>query len=65
MSDNPKLWPVQEWVTSAGIGRTFFYKLPAELAPRQVTVGKRRLVVESPREWGERIARADSIDLHK
>jgi len=49
---------VAQWCKEAKIGRTFFYELPAELAPRQVTVGRRRLIIEDPRAWAERLAAA-------
>jgi len=51
---------VSQWCEQAKIGKTFFYELPAALAPRQITVGRRRLVIEDPRAWAERIAAASA-----
>jgi len=51
---------VSQWCQQAKIGRSFFYELPPELAPRQVTIGRRRLVIEDPRAWAERIAAASA-----
>jgi len=52
---------VSEWCKKARIGITKFYSLPPDIAPRQVKVGDRRIIIEGPRQWGERIAvRADS-----
>jgi hypothetical protein len=49
-------WNVADWCRSAGVGRTTFYKLQGAMRPECVTVGTRRIVRESPKDWLARMA---------
>ena len=44
------------WCQSASISRAKLYQLPAELQPRSVKLGRRRIITEAPREYLERLA---------
>ena len=44
------------WCQSASISRAKLYQLPPELQPHSVKLGRRRIIVESPREYLARIA---------
>ncbi|MGH8320552.1 MAG: hypothetical protein ACRESI_01220 [Gammaproteobacteria bacterium] len=57
---NERNWRVKEWLLAAGIGRTHLWRLSPELAPHSVTIGTRRLILESPREWAERVRKQQS-----
>jgi len=53
---------ISDWCAKAKLGRSSFYGLPPEIAPKQITVGRRRIIIENPRHWAERVAvRADSV----
>jgi hypothetical protein len=52
----PAGFNISKWCPLAGISRARFYTLPPELTPRTVQIGKRRIVIESPREYLHRIA---------
>ena len=44
------------WCQSASISRAKLYQLPADLQPRSVKLGRRRIITEAPRDYLERIA---------
>jgi hypothetical protein len=47
---------IPSWCRAVGIGVSSFYQLGAELRPASVKVGDRRLVIESPQAYLQRIA---------
>jgi hypothetical protein len=47
---------ILEWAASVGISRAGFYVLPPEIKPAMVSVGKRRIVIEAPTAWLQRVA---------
>ncbi len=47
---------IKEWCKAVGIGRSSLYVLQGNLRPRMAKIGKRNIVVESPREYLDRIA---------
>lgn len=51
-------WDVSSWCRSVGISRTKFYALEGDMRPRDVRLGSRRIVAETPKEWLGRIAAA-------
>ena len=53
----PASWPVTRWCAIAGIGRTKFYALPPEQRPRSARIGAVDLIIESPTDYLERVAR--------
>ena len=52
---------IKEWATQVGIASSSFYLIEPSARPRRVKVGRRVLVVESPREWLERMSRLGSV----
>ena len=49
---------VETFVKEAGISRATLYALIPECAPRFTKIGGKRLIIESPADWLERIAAA-------
>ncbi|MCW5624168.1 MAG: hypothetical protein KIT73_05570 [Burkholderiales bacterium] len=49
---------VNEFCHAIGIGHSSFYEMPADQQPLTVRIGRRRLVVESPTDYLERLAGA-------
>ena len=59
MSDSQKAgWKVGEYAYLVGFGRSKLYTLPAELQPKSVYVGARRVIIEPPAKYLARLARA-------
>jgi hypothetical protein len=60
MDDKPHTaqagYAVEQWATLAGISRAGAYKLPADLRPQSVKIGKRRIIIEQPADWLRRVA---------
>ena len=52
-------WTVRAWCTATTISRAAYYALPAAIAPRSVTVGRRRIITESPTGWLSRVGAHD------
>ncbi len=52
---------ISEWCASVGISRSFFYKLPPDLRPTVIKLGRRSLITgRSSAAWQERMMqRAD------
>jgi hypothetical protein len=48
----------EPWARAAGISRSGYYTLPPDTRPRSVTVGRRRIITESPADWLARIGGA-------
>ena len=53
------------WLEQVGISRTTEHDLPAKLKPRKVRIGRRIIVLESPREWLLRVARRGGVPSHR
>ena len=51
----PVNWSIGAWCPAAGISRTAEHQLPAEMKPRSIQIGRRRIIIEGPREWALRI----------
>jgi len=47
---------VAAWCRSVGIGRATFYVLAPHLRPRSVLLGGRRLIIEAPAAYLQRVA---------
>ena len=44
------------------ICRASYYNLPAELRPRSITIGRRRIIIEEPRAYLDRLAAAQQAE---
>ena len=51
-------WAVRQWCAATSISRSTLYALPPETQPRSITFGRRRIVVEAPVDWLQRVGRA-------
>ena len=49
-------WQMGEYAYLVGFGRSKLYTLPSELQPKSVYVGARRVIIEPPREYLDRLA---------
>lgn len=47
---------IAEWAAAVGISRAGYYVLPRAIKPVTVNVGKRRIVIEAPAAWLQRVA---------
>lgn len=54
-----RVWKLKTWLALADMPRPTFYVLPADEKPRTCKRGRTVYVLESPREWAERIAGSD------
>jgi hypothetical protein len=52
-----RLWSIPDWCADARLSRGWFYCQPPHLKPRHVKIGRSVRIIETPREYGERIAR--------
>ncbi len=52
-------WSVDDWVADVGICRGTFYALKGDRAPRSTTVGRRRLIMEAPRDYLARMSQTE------
>jgi hypothetical protein len=50
-------WRLDRWCAATSLSRACFYNLEGESAPASTTVGGRRIITESPKDWLQRIAR--------
>jgi mannose/cellobiose epimerase-like protein (N-acyl-D-glucosamine 2-epimerase family) len=57
IDDESRLWPIPEWCEAAGLSRGWFYAMPTHLKPRHAKFGRSLRIIETPREYGERMAR--------
>lgn len=56
LDTSDKIYPVATWCDEADISRPFFYKLKNQgKGPETKKVGRRTFVMESPREWAQRV----------
>jgi hypothetical protein len=49
-------YPVCQWLAETSISRSYLYALPLEQQPRSIKLGRRRIIIETPRGWLKRIA---------
>lgn len=47
---------ISEFAAACGMGRRTIYDLPPELRPKSIKIGHARIIVESPREYLQRLA---------
>jgi predicted DNA-binding transcriptional regulator AlpA len=47
---------VEVFARETGSSRATIYRLPPEMQPHSVKLGRRRIITEAPREWLRRIA---------
>ena len=47
---------ITDWCDAVGFSRATYYNLPVELQPQSVRIGGRRLVIESPHDYLQRVA---------
>jgi hypothetical protein len=58
VANETRLWTIPDWCHDADLSRGGgWYNLPDELKPRHIRIGRSVRIIESPREYGERIAR--------
>jgi hypothetical protein len=57
-SDSVRLWSVGEWCAAAGVSRGWYYT--TALPPRTVHLGRAVRILETPREYAERIERLEA-----
>jgi hypothetical protein len=56
--DDGAVWAINEWCVAARVSPAFFFKrAKAGCGPRTASCGRRTIVIESPREYYERLAR--------
>ena len=55
--DESRLWSISDWCAAANLSRGWFYATPEDLKPLHVKLGRSVRIRETPREYGERIAR--------
>ncbi len=48
---------IAEWAPAAGISRSGYYVLSAEIKPASVKIGKRTIITEAPARWLRRVAK--------
>ena len=49
-------WAIKEYLPLIGIGETTFHGLPPEKQPKSIKIGHRRIIIEPPRAYVERLA---------
>ena len=54
-------WTVEEFAEGARIHRATFYKIPAELRPASIKIGKRTVIIESPAAWLARVHKRGGV----
>lgn len=47
-------WKIPEWCRALSISRSTLYALPPEKQPASQTIGRRRVITESPRDYLKR-----------
>lgn len=50
---------VEQFLAGANVSRSFLYGLPEDKRPRWAKINGKRLLLESPMQWLERIAARD------
>lgn len=55
-------YSVEEWCFALGIGRTSFYAMGANIAPKRIKIGKRSIVIEPPGAWAARVAEHQAVE---
>ena len=50
-------WRLNVWCRMVGINENLFYRLTPDIAPPSAKVGRARIVIESPQDWLQRVAR--------
>jgi hypothetical protein len=53
---SPAAYHVKDWCKAVGLSRATYYNLPPHLQPQSVRIGGRRLVIESPHDYLQRVA---------
>jgi hypothetical protein len=56
-NDESRLWSIPDWCAAANLSRGWFYATPAEFKPYHVKLGRSVRITETPKEFGQRIAR--------
>lgn len=51
----PAGWAIPPWCEAANISRATFYNLPSALRPHSVKIRRRRVIIESPADYLQRI----------
>ena len=54
-------WSVRVWCASASLSTATYYALPEGIRPASVKVGKRRIVIEQPKDWLRRLYAAGEL----
>lgn len=56
METNTQLWTVDEWCRGAKFSKITYYRLSPDQKPKQVKVGGKPLIHESPNDWAQRVS---------
>jgi hypothetical protein len=56
-----QLWTLDEWLSAAKFSKVTYYRLEPHQKPKQVRVGGKPLIQESPNDWSQRVAVAGEI----
>jgi predicted DNA-binding transcriptional regulator AlpA len=51
-------WKFSAFCEAVGLSRSYIYMLPEDRRPHSVKLGKRRVIVEAPSDWLQRIGAA-------
>jgi len=57
ITETPTGRSVAAFAHAVGYGRTSIYELPPELQPQSIKLGRRRIIVEQPADWLQRVGR--------
>lgn len=52
---------IKDWCPGVPMSVRGYYNIPAELRPRHTNIGGKTLIIETQREWLERVAAAGGI----
>lgn len=55
-------WRLRDWLAATSVGRSTFYTLPDDITPRQVRLGKKVIITETPSAWLDRVARTCEVE---
>jgi len=53
-------WTIADWCAATSVSRAKLYDMSPDIAPRSVSLGRRRIIIEAPAQWLRRIADSQS-----
>lgn len=54
-------WDVRTWCGAVGISRALWYELEPAYLPVSTKIGKRRIIIEPPSDWLQRISQLGGV----